>query len=246
MQGKVTAVATILSLLYIIYARQQPLTDKSYIINTYAYIVLGLLLAYGTSVFLDNYHLINPSSIWVILIAFIVSLISMFAIFYTSNNSPAMRHVLWLIFMVAMGTILFPIYEVNKMNNMLGKSMIITIAIVVALSIVAYTQPLGIFESWGPWLFAGLLILILVELGDLIFGENTNSRFKIYSWVAIALFSGFILYDTQKLVIKIPEVISKCTNALKPHDCADYPLESLGIFLDVMNMYSNISNVNTR
>ena len=60
--------------------------------------------------------------------------------------------------------------------------------------------------------------------------KNTQN---FISYLAIALFCFFILYDTKL----IQENAKKCVKA-------NYPVESVGLFLDIINLVLNVDQVN--
>ena len=64
--------------------------------------------------------------------------------------------------------------------------------------------------------------------------------YLIMSYAFILLFSLFLLYDTKLLQVKASKCISLNKIGIKPN----YPRESLGIFLDILNLFTNIGNVN--
>ena len=78
----------------------------------------------------------------------------------------------------------------------------------------------------------------------LLFGDKDVDgyvkRQKIYSFFAVLLFSGFVLYDTHKIFTDAHKVVAGC-ESLNQLDCADYPVASLGIFLDAVNLFNNLS-----
>merc|ERR1712146_551269 len=65
-----------------------------------------------------------------------------------------------------------------------------------ALTIYAFTTRIDV-RSWGPYLFVGLIVLMLWGFGAMLFGFKTN---WIYSLGGALLFSAYILYDTSRLL----------------------------------------------
>ena len=88
----------------------------------------------------------------------------------------------------------------------------------------------------------GLLGLIIFETLDLIFADysskNIQKRFWYYSLVGIVLFSGFLVYDTQKKIKEGLLLEKICTHHLR---CADYPTKSLDLFMDILNMFNQLT-----
>jgi FtsH-binding integral membrane protein len=121
------------------------------------------------------------------------------------------------------------------------------VSIIAVLSYLAYNSPLGVFQSWiNPMMYV-LSTLIVVELLELIFGDYRSDGFitrtKIYSWIGLLLFSGFLIYDTQKIIIDGNKIVDLCDSG-DQMICSDYPAASLGIFLDIVNLFNNLSMIN--
>ena len=121
------------------------------------------------------------------------------------------------------------------------------IGVVAILSYVAYSQPLDTFNSWGTPLAYILGTVIVIECFDLIFSSYDNSGFltrnRIYGWIAVLLFSGFILYDTQK-ILKNATITTILCDSKNQWKCSDYPSASLGLFLDMVNMFTGLTSIN--
>lgn len=218
---------------YLYFSLSRKVTPSLYISNTYLYVSLAIAIACITVLQLAKYQyeLTNTH----LLILFILSLTSMYGVKYFKHIVP--RHIIWLVFVISMGVMLYPMYQRTDEKGTLNNALVTTLVLSIGLSIFATFSSCD-FISWGSYLLFGLLALIILEVCDMIFHSSArrlNSRFKIYSCIAIVLFSGFILYDTQLLKKKAVTV----TN-----DNVNYQLESIGLFLDVANLFTNISNVN--
>ena len=130
------------------------------------------------------------------------------------------------------------------MNGTLASTFLSLILIVGILSYLAYNSPLDTFDSWLKPMLIILCGLIFVQLIDLLFfvkGAQANSfiqRYRIYSWIGLLLFSGFLVYDTQHLIKKAHYITSVCSSK-NQSICADYPKESLNIFLDIYSDYDD-------
>jgi len=220
---------------------------KSYVVNSYLYILLAILICSLTAVVVSDYMNTriseNDSSVgqfvWYMLGAFVVALISLF--FVTSKNKN-ISHIAWLLIVVTIGIILY--------NPTLTTSAVISAVLTVIILMVGLTYFAGSLDdnalnSWGPYLMFALLGLIIFELFDIglmFFSSNFNikalmQREKMYSIITIVLFSAFVLYDTKKIYQHAKQAVSECGT----NKCANYPAESLNLFLDIINLYVNIS-----
>ncbi|MDD4930868.1 MAG: Bax inhibitor-1 family protein [Candidatus Colwellbacteria bacterium] len=235
----VSKIQTVISVLiisiigYLYFSLSKKITPSLYISNTYLYVSLAIAIACITVLQLAKYQYTLTSTH--LLLIFILSLASMFGVKYFKHIVP--RHIIWLVFVISMGVILYPMYQKTEEKGTLNGTIVTTLVLTIGLSIFATFSTCD-FISWGSYLLFGLFALIVLEVCDMIFHSSVsglNTRFKIYSCIAIVLFSGFILYDTQLLKKKSNYV----TN-----DNVNYPLESIALFLDIANLFTNISNVN--
>ena len=105
-----------------------------------------------------------------------------------------------------------------------------TILLTVGLSIIAYVKPDWINLSVGPILFVLLLGGIIMEITLLIIYrkdyKKINNLFRFMCYFFIAVFMGYILYDTKMLQIRAKQCVK-----------ADYIQESLNLFLDIFNIF---------
>lgn len=231
----------------IVNGLQEPLTPNLYVFNTYFYILLALIVVATTWRISDNtsysdyvfdangYHLIG---------LFIVSLLFMFSVMISVNK--IISHTAWFLFVVCIGLITYVQYKISKENGNLPIIFLSLVTIIGILSWISLTQPLDRFDSWfGPMMMI-LIGLIVIQLIELAFFAEPNekfvTRFKIYSWIGLILFSGFLLYDTQKLIKNGIQASALC-DSRKHFECVDYPAESLNIFMDIINLFSSTSSI---
>jgi FtsH-binding integral membrane protein len=240
-----------LGVIYLIcHGMEKELTEKQYVLHTYMYILLGIIISSLTWTILDNCQNIQEAVLFEpfkFIAIFILSFLSLFTVLLTSNDSYIIKNTAWGVFMICIGLISYISYKINVMNNKMQTILLELIAIVGILSYVAYSYPLDVFNSWGTPLAYILGTVIVIECLDLIFlnhSENTFlTRNRIYGLVTVLLFSGFILYDTQKILRNAEDTTLSC-DSKNQWKCADYPVASLGLFLDLINMFTGLSGMN--
>ncbi len=94
----------------------------------------------------------------------------------------------------------------------------------------------GGFYGLFPYLFVALLGLLIGRLVLFIMSltgeskEEVNTGGKVLSWVGTILFALFVGYDTAELKKEARKKITK----------PDYIDSSLGLFLDIVNLFVNI------
>lgn len=230
--------STILTILIILLylSTRKPLTSNRFIANTYGYISVAILILTIIVVLMSMKRFQITSS--KILLSFVIGLICIFSIRSVDNTIG--KHMLWLLFIGCMSAMIYPIYEKTISDGTTLKILMSIFVLTVSLITYVNFSKSGRFTSWGKYLMFGLLALIITELTDMIFfnlgSEKSTTRIKIYSIISVVLFSGFILYDTDKLNIKSRDIIH---HNIKP----DYPVESMNLFLDVINLFSSMTNL---
>jgi FtsH-binding integral membrane protein len=227
--------------LYKIYLNSDKnITAKLILDNTYTYLLLGLIISSLTAFTIDKYPeaVKYADSFYGLFGSFILALISLFIIFTSSGNG--LRHAAWIVFLVSFGVMSHPFLTILKKNGRGADVFLSLVAIVGAMSLIAYKLP-GMFLGWGSYLIMVLFSLIVVEVLDLLIGDRQGlkGRSRIYSWVGVGLFSGFLLYDSQRLAeeAKIGEEMAKYVEL----NNINYPGMSLSIYLDVVNLFSSLT-----
>ena len=231
---------------FIIKNMNDPLSERIYIINTYLYIYASLIIIILFSTIMDKFDLFQELNTVTLLIIFILSIVSIFGIIFTPTGNHLLKHIFLLLLLFSLSVIAYQWYKIALNNNTLWQVIITLGAIMLGLTIYAYTQPLDAFNSWGSYLMIGLSGLITVQIADMIFGSSSGllGRSKIYSWIAIIIFGGFLLYDTQNIRKNAILITNSCPSR-NQLECADYPRESIGVVLDLINLFANLVNVNT-
>lgn len=202
-------------------------TCKNYILNTYLYVTFAIVLTAITVIGQNKYKWVrNPDS----LIYIFSSFICLIALLFLSGNIP-LSHLLWLGFIFSF-SIQLSLWYKNSKKDML-KVILTTFAIVISLSVFAHFNSDFIKLSWGPVLTFSLIGIIIFQIISMFVDRDQKNTQNLISYLAIALFCFFILYDTKL----IQENAKKCVKA-------NYPVESLGLFLDIINLVLNVDQVN--
>jgi FtsH-binding integral membrane protein len=238
---------TVVTIFFVLYRQiTQPLTEKLYIVNTYLYIFGGLILIALFNTIFDKYNMIEIGTAKNIFIIFILSMLSLCATIMIPRENQVFKHLAWTTFMFSLSLLTYDFYQMGKINGTLWTTLGSVFSILALMSYIAYSYPHDTFDSWGIYLTTALFGLIVAEVIDLLFGGKTiESRIKIYSWIAIVLFSGFLIYDTQQIRKRALILTEMCQNK-KQIVCADYPVESLQVILDMVNLFQNISIANNK
>jgi len=211
-------------------------------LNTYLYFILswGIVLSTVTAVQYKNIPLqqifTKPFTILLTIgcIALILGLMALKA-----KTSFITKHILFILLLVLFGVTLYPLYILNKDRfNHVGLT---TIAIFLVLSTITALKPELISDSWSMYLFIAVIALFIARLVEIFVIERGNdgklsNYSRMVSYGAICIFSLFIMYDTKQVLVNA----SGCK--VSPFG-PDYINESINLFLDSMNLFTNLYRV---
>ena len=193
---------------------------------TYLYLLTGLGITAASAEF-PLYSKSLPASI----AEFLGSLVILFMILY--QRPGPIKVVLAIAFAVLIGQSM-----ASVVNDLESKQLLRTVLVTVAGIFLGMTAA-GFYDTnsflgLGGYLLAALVGLIIARIGLLLLAkpEDMSRGNTIFSWVGTVLFSVYIAYDTQSL---------KYTSRKNP----DYINNSLGLFLDVVNLFNNVEDLYT-
>ncbi len=217
-------------------------TCNNFIVNSYLYIGLGVILL-GLFTYAFEYYNIN-FNFYTTILSFILTLILIFAFSYvrTSKNI-ILNHIIWLFLIIGFSIMIYPMISLPQYKPYINRTLMIVACIFFIMTLVVYLFP-KFFESTygilGVGLFVALLSVIIVEIIYLIYKVvNKDYKFtefnKFLSYFVIVLFSVFISFDTQTLKIR-----SKTCKESNIFNYPNYPFESIDIILDLINLFVRI------
>lgn len=204
-------------------------TCKNYILNTYLYILLAIIIIFMEAKYLQNYHLLKAP----FFLIFVISIVLLFALFYVRNIY--LVHILWLAFILFMGYFFTFTFKQMSSKGILESTLITTFVIVFSLSFIAFWKPQLISLSWGPVLLMALLVGIILRITLMFLGESYSMYSLMLSYAMVFLFSLYILYDTKMIQV----MAKRCSL-----NNVNYAVSSLNIFLDILNLISNFTDIN--
>ena len=208
------------------------LTCNNFILNSYLYILLSLLLVCNIVIITDKTKTNLFRKNWFFWCLLFSSIGLLILTMNLDPRKPLIKHTAWFLWILTMGITMYPIYLRSKQNGVFLSSLAVTFSMVALLTGFAFFRPDLISLKMGPILTVLLLGGILLKLFTWIFAkkETVNNISYLLSYAFITLFSLFILYDTKKLQIHAKKCI-----------VPDYINESMGVFLDILNLFSSIS-----
>ncbi|KAL0113015.1 hypothetical protein PUN28_012331 [Cardiocondyla obscurior] len=146
------------------------------------------------------------------------------------------KHVAWLVHTGILGAVVAPL-------TLLGGPLVLraawyTAGIVGGLSAVAVCAPSDKFLAMGGPLAIGLGVVAVSSIGSMFLPPTTVLGSGLYSialYGGLLLFSGFLLYDTQK-IIKQAEIYPMY-NIDRPYDPIN---NAISIYLDTLNIFIRV------
>ncbi|OXA38966.1 growth hormone-inducible transmembrane protein [Folsomia candida] len=148
------------------------------------------------------------------------------------------KQVGWMVHSGVMGVVLAPMLLLG--GPLLLRAAIMTSGIVGGLSAIAISAPSEKFLNMGGPLGIGLGVVFASSLGSMFVPMTSALGAGLYSialYGGLVLFSGFLLYDTQK-VIRRAEAVPP--NSVVPFD----PINaSMSIYLDTVNIFVRIAQM---
>lgn len=217
---------------------------NNYMLNTYLYFILSwsIVLSTVTAVQYKNIPIqqifTKPFTILLAIGCFAL-IIGLMAI--KAKTSFITKHILFILLLILFGITLYPLYILNKERfNHVGLT---TIAIFLVLSIITVLKPQLISDSWGIYLFIALISLLLARLIEFFVIRSSDDMknlnySRMISYTAIAIFSLFIMYDTKQVIVNA----AGCK--VSPFG-PDYINESINLFLDSLNLFTNLYSIDT-
>ena len=227
---------------YSINKKTGTFTCQKYIMNTYLYVILSFILLSLLITLLNDNNVsitftgMNYLALFLILLGLVISLNF---IVPDTRLKMIMKHIVWLVILLLFALQLSLLVKYIS-QGILSNALLTTGLLVLVLTAIAFLKPEWISLKMGPILFFLLLAGIIFEASALLFFREqylvkNKWLYKGVAYAFIALFMGFLLYDTKRLQVR--------ARACK---IADYIRESFSIFLDILNLFLRILSLNRK
>jgi FtsH-binding integral membrane protein len=149
------------------------------------------------------------------------------------------QYSLALVFVFFISQLVKPMLDRLDQKDRLAHVFVLTTGVFAGMAALALFGPVN-FLGFGVFLFVGLLGLLLgeivwmiLEMTHTVSGATAKTGNKAFSWIGVALFALFTAYDTQKIKRR----------AALCRDKGDYINESLSLFLDFLNLFTNFASL---
>ena len=148
------------------------------------------------------------------------------------------KYIIFGAFAFWMGQVVKPYVTRLKDKGTLTRILVLTTGVFLGMMALGFYDSMNLL-GFGPYLLAGLLGLIAAQLLLLALGSPEEKRvgFKALSFFGVALFAAFTAYDVQVLRAGA----AACTRLQKKLKIdPDYPVESIGLYLDFINLFQSM------
>lgn len=168
-------------------------------------------------------------------VTFLGTIVSMFATMGIDYANTVPKHLAWISFNTCMGLSLVPICALG--GPLLARAAVYTGMTVGSLCAIAACAPNDQFLKWGGALSVGLGVMVVTSLGTFFLPATSAAVPIIHSlslYGGTILFGGFVLYDTQKIVLCAEQ------DEWVPFDPIS---QSIGIYMDTINLFVRIAQI---
>ena len=211
---------------------------KHFIAKTFAHTAVGIGIAAVSAEYPVLFTALQKqlhSASWSSFPILLSAIVLVFVLPWIAPNTP-LKYVAAVALAYLLGQMSGPLVKVLDERNILARTLFLATGVFVGMVLVGFYDSNNLL-GFGPYLFGALLglivaqfILFILEATTTIQKQQYFQGAKVLSFFGIALFSLFAAYDTQ--VVKL--------HARTCKKQGDYIEESMGLFLDFLNLFSDI------
>jgi len=200
---------------------------------------LHLAGALGVTAVAAEYPLVKSSGVEHLII-FILTIALIFPLVMLPPGP--LKYGLFATFAILFGQALAPLVAHLQDKGLIRQVLLMVAGIFVGMTALAFLDRGATFLGFGPYLFAGLLGLIVAQLIGIaagVTGTITVASFheinQIFAWIGAILFTVYVAYDTQVMRAR----------AAKAGPTPDYIAAALGLYLDIINLFTDVGTLNS-
>ncbi|TFK41944.1 inhibitor of apoptosis-promoting Bax1-domain-containing protein [Crucibulum laeve] len=217
--------------------------EKAYLHDSFKYTGGGLVLTALAARYMFKSGVafrIMAANPWAVLgVSLVGSIGSMMGVFYTPPEKTLQKHLFWLAFNACQAATLSPLFFLNP--AILSRAALYTCGVVGSISYVGATATNDKYLNLGGPLLAGITVVALSSLAPMILPASIGMRSlavaeAISLYGGLAVFGGFVLYDTQK-ILKHARMAEQ--GLMKP----DPMNEAISLELDMINIFVRLVQI---
>lgn len=226
------------------------LTCDHYILNTYLYIILAIVLMFMLILLNDKYGIFNglldfffysyasPILSFIIMILLIIGL--SYAIMHIPPQNIIASNAVWLLLVMLISLLLIPSIYFGRVSGVVGIAGLITVGIVVATGLVGYYYGDTLVKfDWDFYLTIALIAWIVIFIIGRLLVRTPAEMVNFIYIMAIASLIIFILLLVSYFK-KLKQNANKCVDGtIVPN----YPLESWQLVIKMVNVFVDMIRI---
>ena len=227
------------------------LTCDHYVLNTYLYIILAILLIFMVVLINDKYGIFNYFILWIsqgsmirVIMICIILLILLsglsYALLVVNPNNIVASNTIWALLILILGISLIPTIWFGRLENVVGIAGVSTILITIGVGLLGYYYGDEIVTfDWDKYLNYALLALIGIIIIGMFLIKNPETMFNFIFIISILILIIFILLLLSNHK-KLKENSEKCIDG---KTVPNYPVESFNIFIKMLNIFQELIRI---
>jgi hypothetical protein len=224
------------------------LTCDHYVLNTYLYIILAILLVFMVILLNDQFGIfnsvlnmlfqLNPFIGIIVILVLIIGLT--IAINYIDPTNILLSNLVWLLLILLIGLLIIPTILFARLTQVTGLAGLLTIVIVIITGLLGYYFGDKIITfNWDKYLLWALGALIVVSIFGPYFITTAEGMIQFYYGISIAGLIIFVLLLLSNHK-RLKENADKCIDGKM---VPNYPLESYRIFIKIVNVFQDLVRI---
>ena len=227
------------------------LTCNNYVLNTYLYIILSILLIFMVVLLNDKFGLFNSFLLWMtqgsiyrIVVTFLLLFGLLFglsiALVYVNPNNIVESNLIWASLIVVLGIFLIPTIWFGRLTDVVGLAGMLTILITIVVGYLGYYYGNEIVTfDWDKYLNYALIVLILVMIFGPLMITDPNTMYIFYMVVSIIGLIIFVLL----LLSNHKQLKKNADKCIDGQVVPNYPVESFNIFIKMLNIFQDLVRI---
>lgn len=215
----------------------------------FAHLAGAMAVSAVSAEYVDIGSMFKTGKLW---LDILINLGILFALLYAVQATPtgsALKYIAFAAFAFYFGQTFKPLVEKLKDRGCKAtedvshcdNQKLLTRVLAMTTGVFLGMMALGFYDKqsllgFGPYLLAGLVGLIIAQLIVIFFVDEKKGAFRVLDSLAVLLFAVLTAFDIQVL----KQVKMTCRSI---RGGPDYPAHSVGLYLDFLNLFSNIGDL---
>ena len=227
------------------------LTCNNYVLNTYLYIILSILLMFMVVLINDKFGLFNSMLAWmsqgsmyrivgIFILLLVVSIGLIIALQVIKPTNIVASNMIWALLIIVLGIILIPTIWFARLTDVVGLSSMLTILITIVVGFLGYYYGDEIVTfDWDKYLNIALLVLVIAIFIGMFTITNPATMTMFYYIVSIISLIIFVLL----LLSNHKQLKQNADKCIDGQVVPNYPVESFNIFIKMLNIFQDLVRI---